>query len=78
MPVTNQSYLQPYDFRGWRDRMGYTKAQAAVTLGLSESTYWRMEKNGIGGRLHGWAAFGVETYVRQQRETMVAPAVQPK
>lgn len=78
MPVTNENYVAPYDFRAWRARMNYTKAMAAVTLGISESTYWRMEKTGIGGRLHGWACYGIEMYAVQQREAMAAPAVQPK
>ena len=63
MPHINQSYLQAYDFKTWRERLGYTKAQAAITLGVSESTYWRMEKTGTGTRIYVWACYGVERYV---------------
>lgn len=63
MPQINQSYLQNYDFKNWRARLGYTKAQAAVTLGISESKYSRIEKLGIGQRSDIWACYGVEQYV---------------
>ncbi len=62
MPKTNQTYLLPYDFRGWRARLGINKMQAAVALGLSESTYWRMEKIGIGSQMAVWACWGIETH----------------
>lgn len=69
MPQINQSYLQAYDFKAWRERLGYTKGQAAVTLGISESTYWRMEKLGVGGRIYVWACYGVESYVNSQKQS---------
>lgn len=64
MPQINTSYVQPYDFAAWRGRCNFDKSQAAVTLGVSYSTWLRLEQEGKGQRYYVWAAYGIEQYVK--------------
>jgi hypothetical protein len=73
MPKKNTSYLMPYDWAGWRQRIGthgqpVDKRDAAITLGVSYATFLRDEKNGTAEKTRVWAAYGIEQAVRLQRE----------
>lgn len=67
MPVKKMSYKQAYDFVAWRQRCELSQEQAALTLGISTSTMWRLENSGVGERLQIWACHGVECELMRRR-----------
>jgi hypothetical protein len=58
----------PFVYAAWRARMGWSKPQAAEALGVSRTQYWKLEKAGMGSRLEGWAAYGIEQFKMQNGE----------
>ncbi len=49
-----------FDFAACRARLGLTREVMAQTMGVSESHYCKLEREGAGRKLYAWAAYGVE------------------
>lgn len=58
----------PFNYAGWRERLGWSREQAQAALGISRTYYWQLEKNGAGSRMAAWAAYGLERYELENRK----------
>lgn len=57
-----------FNFLAWRERMGWSKDQVQLALGISRTYYWRMEKEHRGTAMAAWAAYGLECYETARKE----------
>ena len=64
--MANTSQKQKYDFADWRERMGFTKLDAEKVLGVSQGTWFNLEKSGEGYLVYVWACIGIELYRERQ------------
>lgn len=67
MSTTNENNLVAYDFAAWRATLGWTKTEAANALGVSQATYWRLEKSGLGSKVYAWACYGINKRMEEQK-----------
>ena len=50
----------PFDYSAWQDRMGYTNAEAADALDISQGMFFTLRREGKGRAVYAWAAYGRE------------------